>query len=166
MALENSTSNGKKINLKLVSVVWPVENKSDAPKFVVLDLDYKETWVSYNKIKWTLTNLYGSFTPKKWKMWDIYWFKAYLKDWDEFYVIESTITNASKDLLNWLLTSKDKEIEISLYLNKNNYPASSVRENWEFVKWKYEFKELENVKLFNSILEAFPEELKASDLPF
>jgi hypothetical protein len=45
-------------------------------------------------------------------MGDIYGFKAFLEDGDEIYVIESTITNASKDLLNALLVNIGKVLDI------------------------------------------------------
>lgn len=165
-------SNKKYINLKLVSVSWPVENKNDAPKFYVLWDDFQLTDTAYTKIKWKLTWIKSTFTPKKWKMWDIYGFKAFLEDWDEVYVIESTITNASKDMLNNLINSKDKVVEISLYLNKNNYPASSVKdEAWNFVQWVIDFKSITPQWLTDAINKTFVKkeessEINVEDIPF
>jgi hypothetical protein len=159
MALWNTDSNKKYVNLKLVAVAWPVE-KVDWPKFVKLWENFEETWESYTRVSWKLTWIKPTFTPKKGKMWDIYWFKAILEDGDEVVVIESTITNASKDLLNWLLASKDKVVEVSLYINKNWYPTSSVRVDWNFSETYLPFNQIDNIKLFNWISEKFVSDKK------
>ena len=173
MALWNSTENNKTyINLKLVSVPGPCE-KQDSPKFYVLWDDFQLTDKSYTKIKWKLTWIKSTFTPKKGKMWDIYWFKAFLEDGDEIYVIESTITNASKDILNNLLTSKDKVVEVSVYLNKNWYPTWSIKlEDWNFAPWFMDFKSITPQGLTDGINNTFVKkeenswELNIWDIPF
>ena len=176
MALMNGWEvwNKTYVNLKLVSTVWPVE-KEDAPKLVKLNSDYKETGESFTQVSWILKWIKGTHTPAKGKMWDIYWFKAFIEDWQEVYVIESTITNSSKDILNSLLTCKDSEVKISVYLNKNWYPTGSVR-GWDdaFVKQAFEFKEATREKLYPKIAEVFKPETKEDnnewinieDIPF
>lgn len=119
----------KYVNFKLVAVAGPVEDKSDAPKFVKLDENFNQTNTALSflegKVKW----IKKTHTPAKWRMWDIYWFKLFLEISEgKVIIVESTITNASKDLLNSLILNKDKEVKISLYLNKNWYPSSSVKD--------------------------------------
>ena len=155
MALNNGNEGEDKtfINLKLTSTVWPVEDiKKDAPVFTKLWDDYKPTWETFKNVSWKLLKLKSSFTPAKGRMWDIYWFKAFIEDGEEIYVIESTITNASKDLLNALLTQVGNEVKIWVYLNKNLYPSSSVRNsNDEFVEQRFDFKSLDTVTLHAEI---------------
>lgn len=173
MALWNWNIQEKKyINLKLISVPWPCE-KHEAPKFVVLDKDYKETEEKYSSISWIVKFIKWTHTPAnpKRRMQDIYWFKAFIEDLDEVYVIESTITNASKDLLNSLLWNKDNKVDISLYLNKNMYPSSAVKINWEYAVTRLDFKWLDWVTIFNEIEKVFPpkkidESIDINDLPF
>lgn len=167
------------INLKLIAVVWPVEDiKRDAPKFIKLDKEFKPIGETFTKVSGKLSWVKKTFTPKKGKMWDIYWFKAFLDQEDgSVVVIESTITNASKDLLNALLANKGKQIEISLYLNKNKYPTSSVREAGEFVPTYVKFNEIDTIELFNSIEKVFvkdeddevnqgSDDINIEDIPF
>ena len=168
----NNTVEKKYTNVKLVAVAWPIESKSDAPKFHVLDENFNLTDTTYTSIKWKLTWIKSTFTPKKWKMWDIYGFKAFIEDWDEVVVIESTITNASKDLLNALINSKDKVIHISLYVNKNWYPTSSVKdEAWAFIPWVMDFKSITPQWLTDAINNTFVKkeessEIDISEIPF
>lgn len=117
------------INLKLVSTPWPVE-KEDAPKFVRLDSDFKETDERYTSLSGKLIKFKSSFTPKKGARWDIYGFKAIFDamDNENIYVLESTLTNASKDLLNGLLLYSGEEVEAKIYLNKNGYPSAVVKD--------------------------------------
>ena len=152
------------INLKLVSVVWPCE-KEDAPKFAVLGADFNETGESHNQVQGKLTKLTPSFTPAKGKMGDIFGFKAFIEDGEEVYVIESTITNASKDLLNSLVANIGEVLKINLYLNKNAYPTASVKlENGDWAKTLLPFNEIDNKKLFDAIPSADAKEEKGSDI--
>lgn len=174
MALWNNQENNKNyINLKLVATPGPLENRLDWPKLVKLWEDYKETGETFTNVVWTLKWIKPTFTPAKWKRWDIFWFKAFLEDWEEIYVIESTITNASKDLLNALLNSKWNFVKISLYVNKNWYPTSSVRNELDwFVEWHIkDFKSLTPSLLHWAIEDVFTVETKSNeisveDIPF
>ena len=74
--------------IRFNSTTWPT---NESPKFVLLGDWFKETGETFNKISWTLDKLEETFTPKKWTIGDIYWFKASLSDWNEKYVIQSTI---------------------------------------------------------------------------
>ena len=68
------------------------------------------------------------------------------------YVLDSTITNASKDLLNALLANVGVVLNVALYVNKNNYPASSVKlENGNYAQTKLEFQEASPTKLYEQI---------------
>lgn len=151
MALGNWNNNDTKefVNLKLSSVVWPTDEK---PMFVKLWADFKETSEKYSMVEWKLIKIKWSFTPAKWRMWDIYWFKAFFEDEKYIYVIESTITNASKDLLNALLVNLWKELKVVLYLNKNWYPTSSVKlADWNYAQTAFEYNKLDIKELFNAI---------------
>ncbi len=169
MALSNWTEKNRKyVNLKLVAEVGPT---TVTPKLVVVWEDFQLTNESYTKISWTLKFIKWTFTPKKGRMGDIYWFKAFLEDGDITYVIESTITNASKGLLNSLLWAKDQKVDVSLYINKNGYPTSSVRIGETFAPQALDFR-ADNISLFEEIGKVFVKkeeeesELKASDIPF
>lgn len=68
------------------------------------------------------------------------------------YVVESTITNASKDMLNSLLTQIGKKVSISLYLNKNDYPTACVKDSGgSHVEQKFDFKSLNNTALYEEV---------------
>lgn len=158
-------------NVKLVSVPWPVTDKKDSPRFAVLWDNYELTDKYFTQIKWKVTWIKSTFTPKKWKMWDIYWFKVFISDIENpnnVLVIESTITNASKDLLNALINSKDKVVNISLYLNKNGYPTASVKtEDGNFIQWALDFKTLNWETLKAKVDEVFKsseQEIKSNDI--
>lgn len=143
------------INLKLVATPWVTDVQ---PKFVVLWNDFKETGETYSQVEGKLIKIKGSFTPAKGKMGDIYGFKAFIEDiedGDEMYVIESTITNASKDLLNSIVDNVGKHLKVNLYLNKNGYPTSSVKTpDGEWAKTKFEFNAIDIPSLYNSIQDA------------
>jgi len=156
------------INLKLKSTVWPTEEQ---PKFVKLDENFKETNEDYSEMKGKLTKIKATHTPAKWQMGDIYWFKAFLEDWEEIYVIESTITNASKDLLNALLVNVWTTLKINLYLNKNKYPSSSVKlEDWNWAQTSMAYNEIDTAKLYDAIVAmegpVKEEGVSMSDVPF
>ena len=85
------------------------------------------------------------------------------------YVVESTITNASKDLLNSLLVNIWETLKVSLYLNKNWYPTSSVKlDNWNYAQTAFEYNKLDMKELFNAIEKntEWSVELDISDIPF
>jgi len=169
--LSNGKSDDKTfINLKLSSTVWPTD---EAPKFVKLDEAFKETGDTYSQLEGKLIKIKGTYTPAKGKMGDIYWFKAFIEDGEEICVIESTITNASKDLLNSLLLNVWEVISISLYLNKHKYPSSAVKwEDWKWVDTYMVYNEIDNVKLYNKAKELEEgnkpeeEELTVEQVPF
>lgn len=149
----NTTNVNKKYtNVKFVSTVWPTDEK---PYFSVLWDDYKETGKA-NSVSGKLSFIKPTFTPKKGKMWDIYWFKAFLEDGDEVVVIESTITNASKDFLNILLSCKNKNVRIDVKLNKNWYPTWYVTDldSSEWIKeWRFSLSDRPDQKTLHSEIE-------------
>ena len=162
------------INLKLTATPWVT---TEVPKFTVVGEDFKLTDEAYSGVKGKLIKIKGSFTPAKGHMGDIYGFKAFLEDWEEIYVIESTITNASKDLLNALLVNVGQVLKVKLYLNKNGYPTSSVKlEDGNWAQTAFEFNQIDNKELYNKVVElekAGPEAepdkeegVSVSDIPF
>lgn len=162
----NNSGNKKYINVKYVSTVGPTEEK---PYFAILGEDYKETDKA-TTIGGTLTDLKGSFTPAKGKMGDIYGFKAYFNDGEEVVVLESTITNASKDMLNVILLSKGLNLKVDAKLNKNKYPTAYVTDvdSGDWLKdgaFSIDDKASQKM-LFDEIGKQFPAEIKTSDLPF
>ena len=158
------------INLKLVAVAGPIDSKADAPKFVKMDENFKPTNETFTNVSGLLTKIKPTFTAAKGKMGDIYGFKAFLEEGEEVYVIESTITNASKDILNSLIPNIGKKLAISVYTNKNQYPTGSVRdEDGQFVDQVLPFKDLDNVKLHGMIpAEEAPTngDIQPEDIPF
>jgi len=155
------------INLKLTATPWETTEK---PMFVKLGEDFAPTGEEYSSVEGKLTKIKATHTPAKWRMGDVYWFKAFLEDWEEIYVIESTITNASKDLLNALLVNLGTKLSISLYLNKNGYPTSSVKlEDWNWAQTAFEFNAIDMPWLYDKIVELEPKEeetIEAIDVPF
>jgi len=157
------------INLKLVAPAWPTEEQ---PKFVKLGEDFKLTNEKFSELKGKLIKLKNTFTPAKGKMGDIYWFKAFFEDWEEIYVVESTITNASKDLLNTLLVNIWTVLKVNLYLNKSQYPTSSIKlEDWGWAETAMAFNEIDVKELYNRIwaLDTQPEnneDINIEDVPF
>jgi len=175
MALSNGNSewgDKKFINLKLTSEPGPTKEQ---PKFVVLWDDFKETEERYSELKGKLTKLVWTHTPPKGKRGDVYGFKAFFEDTtegaNEIYVIESTLTNASKDLLNALLANMWVELKINLYLNKNEYPTSSVKladGNW--AQTSMEFNKIDTKELYEQLeglnKEKEWEEITVENMPF
>jgi len=149
------------INLKLTSTPWVTEEQ---PKFTVIWEDFKPTSETYSEVGGKLLKIKGSFTPAKGHMGDIFGFKAFLEDWEEIYVVESTITNASKDLLNALLVNVGQVLKISLYLNKNWYPTSSVKlEDGNWAQTAFEFNKIDNKELYNKMVEMEETPAKAEE---
>lgn len=173
MALSNwNAQDGDKtfINLKLVSEAWPTKEQ---PKFEVLGEDFKPTGDTYTELKGKLIKIVGTHTPPKGKRWDVYGFKAFFEDGEEIYVVESTLTNASKDLLNALLVNIQTVLKVNLYLNKNWYPTSSVKlEDGNWAQTSMEYNQIDVTKLYEAIEIASPkqseasEELAVEDIPF
>ena len=156
MALWNGNWGGEDknfINLKLTSTPWPIDSKDDAPYFE-RQIDFKSTGEKYTSLSGKLVKIKGTHTPAKGKMGDIYWFRAFFEDGDDIYVVDSTITNASKDLLNALLANVWVVLSIALYVNKNNYPASSVKlENGNYAQTKLDFQEASPTNLYEQVKE-------------
>lgn len=120
---------GKKIKLKLIAKPWDVKNpltKADAPYFTTIGEDYKEVWDKITNVTGEVKSVYTSYTDL-WNRGDVYGVKFYISDEDETYIIESTISHASKNMVNALLTCFGKRVEIFTYLNKHNFPAVWVR---------------------------------------
>jgi len=170
MALNNGKNEGEDktfINLILRSTPGATDVQ---PKFVKLNDKFEDTDETYSEISGKLTAIKSTHTPAKGKRGEIFWFKAFIEDGDEIYVVSSTLTNASRDLLNALLVSKGKELKINLYLNKHQYPASSVKladGNW--AQTALEYNKIDNKVLFDLInwqTEGKAEELTAEDVPF
>ena len=155
MSLDNSTSSKKRyVNLKFVSTVGPCE-KDEAPFFVLKDENFTLTDEKFSKVSGKVTKIESSFSPAKGKMGDIYGFTLYIEDssTDDIYAIDSTITNASKGLLNAALANVGKEVSINAYLNKNMYPTTSMRDSdGEFALLAIpDFKSVTTEKLFELI---------------
>lgn len=150
----------KYTNFKLVATPGPLEDKSDAPKFVKLWDNFELTNTNLSSLEGKVNWIKKTYTPAKWPRQEIFWFKVFLEVAEgKIAVIESTITNASKDLLNSLIPTKDEKVKISLYLNKNWYPASSVKdENWEYTPTAMDFKEVTAKGLHDAIDEIYKAE--------
>jgi hypothetical protein len=150
MALtEGKKNSGSSISLKLVAEVWPTKIR---PKFVVKDKDtYQLTDSEYTEISWVLKSIE---TTNNWKTWikEVKGFKFVIQDWEERYYVDTTLSNASKDLGNSLLANIGKELVISLYINKTEYPTASVKtKDWNFVETFVPYNELDKEKLWLAI---------------
>lgn len=174
MALGNWNEWGDKnfINLKLVAIPGPIEKKDDEPKFVKLDWDFKETEEKFTQVSWKLLKIKPTYT--KITRWEVFGFKAFIEDNEEIYVVESTITNASKDMLNSLLTQIWGEyIKINVYLNKNKYPTACVKNaSGEHVAQKFDFASLDTKALYDEVVSLYEftdgnnEDINVEDVPF
>lgn len=123
MALGNNSTveNKEYVNLKFT------KDRQDNPKFVVEE-DFKETDTSYTEVKGTLKSLKASFTPKGGKnKYDTYGVKILLEDETNLISISTTITNGSKDMLNWLCSASIwEEVTLATWINKGWYVASAA----------------------------------------
>ena len=164
--LENSNSWGAFKYLKLVAPQGPTE---EFPKFVVQwgkEENYELTDESYTKVRGMVDNIKTTHNGKTGKD-EVKWFEAIIVDGDESYVIKTTMSNASKDLANHLLAMVwvTDFINISLYLNKNKYPSSSVKlDNEEFAPTSLDFKGLDKNALWESIKGQEP--VSTEEIPF
>lgn len=154
MALWNwgETSNG--VNLKLIAVQGSkVKGKEDAPKFGVQEKAENgkyETVDTYTQLSGVVKSISSTETGEGHDR--VRGFKLILQDGDETYYIDSTMTNASKDLANHALASIGKFIKISLYLNKNNYPSASVKlQDDSYAPTEFNFKDLDKDTLWEAI---------------
>jgi len=150
--LENSNSTGENYKyVKLVAPQWPTE---EFPKFVVQgwkEENYALTDETYTKLSWVVSSIKTTHNGKTGKD-EVRGFEAVITDGEENVVIKSTMSNASKDLANHLLGNVWKEVKISLYINNNSYPASSVRDaGGEFAPTHLPFKGLDRDELYNEI---------------
>lgn len=130
MALgKGSGDAGTKIKLKLIAKPWDVKNpltKADAPYFTTIGDDYKEVGDKITNVTGEVKSVYTSYTDLG-SRGDVYGVKFYIADGAETYVVESTISHASKNMVNALLTCFGKRVEIFTYLNKHNFPTVGVK---------------------------------------
>ena len=123
MALGNNNTGADKeyVNLKFG------KDSNDAPKFIVEE-DFKETDASYKQVGGKLKSLKATFTPKGGKnKYDTYGVKILLEDETNLISISTTITNSSKDMLNWLCSvSVWEEVMLATWLKGNGFIASAA----------------------------------------
>lgn len=178
MALWNAAgSSATYVNLKLT------KTRDEKPAFV-RQVDFKDTDEAYTQVKGKLKSLKGSFTPKGGKnKYDTYGAKIQLEDGDEIYAIDTTITNASKDMLNGLLSAAvGDEVTLIAYENKAGYAASGAIKDEtaqgadkffpNFIAWSDDykvnfkdliFKELDSRKAPEEVAR---EDVSMEDIPF
>ena len=115
--------------LTFINLVLRVD-EDETPRFDVEE-DFKPTGRSVKNVTGTLVKIEKSFTKaKNAKSGDVYWAKIMIKDEEagEIYVISTTVTNAAKWLLNWLLSEKaGTKVEVFCYKNKKNYATTGVK---------------------------------------
>ena len=154
MALGNNNEGIKAINLKLVAKQGDPDTpltKEDAPKFVKKDEDFNLTNETYTQVKGKINKIKTSHNGKSWQK-EVKGFVIEMEDDGEKYYIDSTMSNASKDLANHALANIGKEVVITLYLNKSNYPASVVKTlNGEHTPSHFDFKGLDKNALWDAI---------------
>jgi len=130
---------GNAIYLDFKSEAWPTEVK---PFFCTTKKDDSGTRVineTFDEIKATVKRVEKNETEYKGQ--PVYAFRIYLQDGDEEIVLSPTYTNGSKNMLNALLGSIDKEVVMRPYLNKKGYPDVSVKINWEFAPTVCEYND-------------------------
>lgn len=150
--LGNGNNETSGINLKLVAQKWPTEV---FPKFAVKvkweDWKWEVTEETYTKCWGVVTSMKTTNNGKTGHD-EVKWFEATLKDWDDTYIIDSTMSNAAKDLANHLLGSIGKKVNISLYLNSNEYPSASVKlDDGAHAPTALDFKGLDKDELYDKI---------------
>lgn len=171
MALGNKSKGA--INLKLVAKQGDPDSpltKEDAPKFVKKDEDFNLTNETYTQIKGKINKIKTSHNGKSWQK-EVKGFVIEMEDDGEKYYIDSTMSNASKDLANHALANIGKEVVISIYLNKSNYPASVVKTlNGEHTPSHFHYEGLDKNALWDAIKAQeesnSEEEITEGDLPF
>ena len=173
MALKNGNveENGNSISLKLVAEAWPTKVQ---PKFVKKIKTPEGKWElsneSFSEVAGEVVNIKTSHNWKTW-MKEVKGFVVILQDGDERYYIDSTMSNASKDLANHLLASIWQRVVVKLYLNKTEYPTASIKlANGDFAPTALDFKGLDKNKLWDMIKAQEPvkltEEISVEDIPF
>lgn len=150
--IKQEETSGSSVNLKLVAEQWPTK---EFPKFVVKAKGADWTWglsdESYSKISGTLSFISTTHNGKTGKQ-EVKGFKFCLVDWEEKIYVDTTLTNASKDLWNHLLANIGKEVLISLYLNWKDYPSASVKyKDWTHTSTSQPFDKLDREKLWLDI---------------
>ena len=139
--------------LKLVAPQWPTD---EFPKFVAKAKNeatwkYELTDESYTKVSWTVESMKTTHNWKEGQA-EVKGWSAKLVDWEEVYYLDATMSNASKDLANHLLGNIWSKVNISLYINNNKYPASSVKtDDGEFAPTSLSFKWLDKNELYDKI---------------
>lgn len=149
---ENEGSNKNIVSLKLVAPQGPTE---EFPKFFVKQKNeatgkYEITDTSYGKISGVVKSIRTSHNGKTGKQ-EVKGFVVCMEDGDDRYYIDATMTNASKDIANHVLANIGERLEISLYLNKNQYPTASVKEGGDFATTHMDFKGLDKDALWDAI---------------
>lgn len=183
MALGNGNDGaGSSISLKLVAQQGDkdVSKKIEQPRLVVKEKNeatgkYELTDTKYSQLSGEVVSMRSSHNGKSGKD-EVKGFVACIKDGDETYYIDSTMTNASKDLANHLLASIGKVVSISLYVNKNNFPTASVKlADGSFAPTHMPYNALDRDQLWLDIkaqeatkdsADASSDEVAVEDLPF
>jgi hypothetical protein len=100
----------------------------------------------YVKLEETVNEVSGKFVEARIRKYEIkgeeaHELKITLKDVlnGEMYVIGCGINSIGRSIMNSLLgLEKPEELSIGVYMNKNGYPAVSVKNNSERADWKYD----------------------------
>jgi len=157
---ENKKSDLKAYSLKIKTKDLP------KPEFVVSERrgdKFEELPERENTVTGTLIGL----EPKEtvWQGKTIKSVSATLTDNDQIYFLTIPYSNLGRGLMNSLLNLQSfNDVEIGLYQTKpkveggKTYPAVSVRQGGEIVRWKYENKDLpppEEIKFKGEIMRDF-----------
>lgn len=75
----------------------------------------------------------------------------------ERYIVACGMNSIGRDIMNRLLNVKKGDtIQISVYVNKNGYPAVSVKtptaDGWESVDWKYSIDDFKPLVVVNTVV--------------
>ena len=158
--------------LKLVSEAGPTET---LPKFVLKEKNaetghYDETESTYTKVSGVVEKIRTTHNGKTGQK-EVKGFILTLLDWGERYNIDSTVRQASKDIVNVALVNVGQKINISLYLNPKGYPSASIKDDeGEHSDVKYAFdpkNPLDTNQLWDDIKAQEPIwDTDIEDLPF
>jgi hypothetical protein len=146
MALKN---NGYENSGNLIGVKLSQKDENDKkvdPHFVITR-KVDDSWVqdaeTYKSISGDITRI--DISEYEWEGTPQKSIKIILRDSEanEAYILTVKLTILARDIINKLLTLQSLNgVEISVYTNKKGYASSTVRQNGEMTKWKFEFADL------------------------
>lgn len=142
---------GKPVRKDLKAFSLKIKTKDlPAPVFVVSERQ-GDKFVQLDQTETNVTGTLVAIEPKEfvWEGKTIKSVSATLTDGDQIYFVTIPYSNLGRGLMNSLLSLKEfTDVEIGLYQTRakvtggKTYPATSLRQGGEIVRWRFEQKDL------------------------